>query len=756
MKRHARISALALVAALALCLPAAARGEALDEVSLADPEVYAREAPENGWTDEVEAPPVEAAEELEEFDLPVGAPRESAAGAEVEAVSAPQTTAADAPIELRLGLGEVYATGLSGVALESDAPQVVTVDASKGTLTAAGLGTARVTATNTAGAQLTASVTVLAAPESISLGAASLKLGKGETAQLRLALPEGTAAGRVAWSSSKKGVVKVDSSGKLTAKRTGSSTITATIYNGVKATVKVSVKKAPSGVKLSPGKAVLGKGESGALKATLPDGSASALTWRSSDDTVVSVDGEGVLQAVGPGTATVAVLTFNGKESTCKVVVLEGASPTSLSLGASALTLGKGETLKLSPTFGPGESAVLAFSSSKSSVAKVSSKGVITAKKTGSAKITVKTHNGLKAVVKVKVVKKPSGVALSAKALTLAAGQGKQLTAKLSSGSASALTWTSSDPTVATVDDSGLVAAVAPGTATVTVRTFNKLTAKCAVTVTEASGEEDAPDDSAAAAMAGRLKAATALGSKRNAIASVVQLLVGAGFEPAFAAGVGANVYAEGTYGLFESSKYIANYQKRPRYFCYLDGGDYYTKVDGEYKLTAVYLAAEDVEGYDGEVEARPRYGAENYYRDNFSGKYVQDIKLEDLEALVTSLAAGGWQGKFGLGLVQWTGGRTKTLVAMYRKHASADGSLTAAQVAAAENEMILYDFKGDYAKVYASWKETNAKNLKSEGAARSAGSIVCLRYEVPVDKESKAVTRGNKAAEIYRIMMGE
>ena len=594
----------ALLMALTLCLFPATHAEELGEIGLYDPAVYAEEAPtateapsdglEWAWSeDEIVSAAAETSEGLPEFELPAAPVEDAAEESEGGAVSAPEATDDAAQPDLRLGLGEVYSTGMTGVKLASDDPQVVSVTSKKGTLTAVGLGRATVIAVNKKGETRTAVIEVLGAPPALGLDVESLKLGKGETRLLQIALPEGTAAGRVAWSSSKKSVVKVSKSGKLTAK------------------------------------------------------------------------------------------------------------------------------------------------------------------KTGSAKITVVTHNGLKATVKVKVVKKPSGVSLSDKTLTLEAGKTARLTAKLPSGTASALAWKSSDEAVAKVDDQGVVSAVGPGTASIQVKTFNKKTDKCKVTVTEAAEQPD-PGDPAAAKLAARLKSASSLGGKRDAIASVVQLLVNAGFEPAFAAGVGANVYAEGTYGLFESSKYIKNYQKRPRYFCYLDGGDYYTKVDGEYKLTAVYLAAEDVEKYNGKAEARPRYGAENYYRDNFSGRHVQNIDLKDLEALVTSLAAGGWQGKFGLGIVQWTGARTKTLVSMYRKHADADGNLTASQVAAAENEMILDDFKGSYANVYAAWKQANAKKLTGAEAARSAGALVCTRYEIPADKEAKAVTRGSKAVEIYNIMMGD
>ena len=81
---------------------------------------------------------------------------------------------------------------------------------------------------------------------------------------------------------------------------------------------------------------------------------------------------------------------------------------------------------------------------------------------------------------------------------------------------------------------------------------------------------------------------------------------------------------------------------------------------------------------------------------------------------------------------------------------------ITAAQVVAAENEMILYDLKGSYAGVYTGWKKSNAAGLATVEAARSAGATVCLKYEIPANKESKAIVRGNKAAEIYRAMVGK
>ena len=131
-------------------------------------------------------------------------------------------------------------------------------------------------------------------------------------------------------------------------------------------------------------------------------------------------------------------------------------------------------------------------------------------------------------------------------------------------------------------------------------------------------------------------------------------------------------------------------------------------------------------------------------------------MDLNALQAFVDKLTEGKWQGKFGMGITQWTGGRTRKLMAMYRKHAGqGSATITEEQVIAAENEMILYDLQGDYKKVYTGWKSANSSALHCPEAARSAGSTVCLKYEIPANKEQSAVKRGDRAATFYEIMIG-
>ena len=772
MKNRHAIRLLTWTMILALFVPSLA--EELGEMDLYDPAIYigdiggAPEAPAGealmealplvpgACGDDDIAPGESPVPELEDAVLPAPEDGSVEKGEEElpleEAIAEPSDAA-----EVELGVGESRA--LNGAALlsggEVDAyassdESIVRIDRSTGVMLGCAVGTAQVYVRSTTGDVAGCTVTVLKAPESLSLPFSSLKLGKAEQFRLEPSVGEGERAAFLFASSNRK-VAAVSAEGVITAKKTGKAKIGISTYDKQhRLVIEVNVKAAPSKLKLSPAKAVLNAGQTLRLKGKLNSGSASHLTWKSNAPEVASVDADGVVTAGQAGVAVIAAKTYNGKKAKCAVLVLAGSAPTTLTLGVESVKLGKKEKLALAPQLGEGEEAVYAYSTSNKKIATVSAEGVIQAKATGTAKITVMTHNGLSAVLKVKVCKAPAGITLSKKKLSMKVGATKQLTYSLPKGSASLVKWKSSDKSVATVDADGNVTAVAKGTAVITATTFNKKKATCKVQVSGTSTSQ--------ARMLENLRAdnTLGLGGKKDAIIGVVELLMQNGFEPAFAAGVASNVYSEGTYGLFESSKYTSNPKRRPRYFAYLDGGKYYKQTDGKYKLTAIYLSPEEYETYSGKATKYLRFGEENYYLNNFSKKYAQDVDLNELESFLAKLSEGGWQGKFGLGVVQWTGGRTAKLVEYYRKHAGSGSSITKAQVIAAENEMILYELQGSYNRVYTAWKQDNTGGLSTLDAARSAGALVCTKYEIPANKDAKAVTRGSKAAAIFKVMLGQ
>ena len=93
------------------------------------------------------------------------------------------------------------------------------------------------------------------------------------------------------------------------------------MYNGVKTTIKITVKKAPTRVSIKAGKTALIVGEKTATSLTLSSGSAGYRTYSTSNEKIASVDQNGEITAVGSGSATITVRTYNGKTATVKIVV---------------------------------------------------------------------------------------------------------------------------------------------------------------------------------------------------------------------------------------------------------------------------------------------------------------------------------------------------------------------------------------------------------------------------------------------------
>ena len=127
------------------------------------------------------------------------------------------------------------------------------------------------------------------------------------------------------------------------------------------------------------------------------------------------------------------------------------------------------------------------LSSSNPSVAAIADDGkTIQALRGGTATITATSYNNKTATLALTVPPLPDSLALSPAQRTLGCGDRLTLKAVMPAGQDSSLIWTSSDPAVATVDGSGLLRAVAPGSAEITVRSYNGLESRCNLTVCKA------------------------------------------------------------------------------------------------------------------------------------------------------------------------------------------------------------------------------------------------------------------------------
>lgn len=328
--------------------------------------------------------------------------------------------------------------------------------------------------------------------ESVTLSKASLSLKVGESDTLTAEVaPENATDRTVTWSSDNTEVATVDSNGKVMAAKAGTAIITATA-DGKSAACTVTVTQPVvqidvERVTLDRASLSLTVGKSETLKATVSPSNASnkAVAWSSSNEKAATVV-NGKVTAKAKGSAVITARAANGKYATCKVTVKAATvAVKSVKLNKAKITLGVRESFTLKATVSPSNatSKKVTWKSSKEKTVKVKN-GKITALRTGSATITA-TAGGKKATCKVTVKKAPTSIKLNQSSKTLKRGKTFQIkvTMKPKSSASYQITYKSSNTKVAKVSSKGKITAVKKGKATITVKAFNKKSAKIKVTV---------------------------------------------------------------------------------------------------------------------------------------------------------------------------------------------------------------------------------------------------------------------------------
>lgn len=177
-------------------------------------------------------------------------------------------------------------------------------------------------------------------------------------------------------------------------------------------------------------------------------------------------------------------VSFGGKEVTFPITV-KPIDVSSVSLSQSNYTLEKGNTFTLTSTVAPENATdkTITFTSSNEAVAVVNSNGVVTGVDKGTAEITATSSNGKTAVCTVNVVITADRIVLSKSLLELDKGQTGEITAVVSPvDTTDTLTWSSSQPTIATVNN-GVVTALSPGETIITVSANQHAVKQCTVKV---------------------------------------------------------------------------------------------------------------------------------------------------------------------------------------------------------------------------------------------------------------------------------
>lgn len=194
-------------------------------------------------------------------------------------------------------------------------------------------------------------VSGVAGPDSVLLTAI------GDTVRLRgaglFATGDTVPGTPLTWAGDGVSVIRVSADGLVTAVAEGVGTATAT-YQTVAHATRVRVRVPVARVLLSPDTLSLAPRESGTVTAVARDRSGNVLqrtfSWRSSDPTVATVDGTGVVTGVGSG-ATAITATADGTSGSAIVQVAQpivAVSPTQLTFAVAPGSAGGTQTATVS------------------------------------------------------------------------------------------------------------------------------------------------------------------------------------------------------------------------------------------------------------------------------------------------------------------------------------------------------------------------------------------------------------------------
>lgn len=330
--------------------------------------------------------------------------------------------------------------------------------------------------------------------EGVAISQAEAGLEPGETLQLAAYVkPENATNKNITWESSNEQAAAVDQNGAVTAVADGVSVIKAITQDGgfeaaCTVTVKEIVKAASVSLDCNAAR-FTHRDDTLQLTAVITPANADnrKVTWESSDSAIADVDENGLVTPVANGVAVITVTTEDGGfTDRCKITVDIPKDPvkvTGIQLDTQSVTLTEaGGTIKLNGKVEP-ENAYnqeVMWKSFNEAAAIVDENGLVTAAANGTAIIAVTTRDGgYVALCEVTVaipepVIQVTGISLE-RETALLKGLGDKLSLNPvvmpENATDKTVTYRSSNPDAATVDEKGVVTAAGEGETVITAAT---------------------------------------------------------------------------------------------------------------------------------------------------------------------------------------------------------------------------------------------------------------------------------------------
>lgn len=404
------------------------------------------------------------------------------------------------------------------VVWESSDPKIVSVNSVTGYITGVKEGSATITVktlindistdciVNVSGKNILVS--------RIVLNEKRISLAVGYTHSLTYQItPKNATENDLIFTSSDSSVATVNQSGVIQGLKEGNAIITVSSSNGLaKDTTYVSVYKKgastvvdgepiktdnyPKSLTVSPQSLNLKLGGSSQLIASvLPEKSNNQISWSSTNSRVATVDSNGLVSAVGMGSATIIARTIN--DITYNVNVLVGnysKELRSILVTTNYISLAVSNSKQLAVAFTPADASNknVFWTSSNPSVATVDKYGVVKAISPGSTIIKATSEDGgytdtaTIEVVNYDNIIEEKSIAFDSSSYTVGIGSTKSLIPIITPSNATfkSVRFESSNPSIATVDENGVVRGLKEGTVSITATTNrNRLKATTTIIV---------------------------------------------------------------------------------------------------------------------------------------------------------------------------------------------------------------------------------------------------------------------------------
>ena len=321
-----------------------------------------------------------------------------------------------------------------------------------------------------------------------------ISLTIGKTYQLKAKVqPDNATNKTLTYTSDNPTIASVNDKGVITAHKTGSAKITVKAAGGIAKDITVTITPKPEmpiavrSIELSPHEdtisVVMGTSRQLNVQVKPENAADKKLSFSSSDESIASINGEGLVTANAVGNANITIQAANGVSKKLKVIVT--AAPVAVTaiefepaLPDNLLPINVGKTCSLHAKVQP-ENATdknLTYSSADATIASVNDKGEVTAHRIGETKITMKASNGVSKEITVKVTVEHipvTGIALSSGETDIFVENGntRYIRAHVVPDNATnpRLLYTSNDSEIASISDEGLISTHSVGQATITM-----------------------------------------------------------------------------------------------------------------------------------------------------------------------------------------------------------------------------------------------------------------------------------------------